>query len=104
MGVGGGVQQTPWTDEWQDVDGRRLAVSVAFTQATGVLQSAQVYRDVGCRYANILFGLGADGKPDSTPRKFAVNPGTTNITKAMLNSGGLINISDILASQITASP
>lgn len=104
MGTGGQPQQTPWKDEWQDIDGRRLTVTVNFTQATGALLNAVIYRDVGCRYANILFGLGVDSKPDSTPRKFPVSEGTTNVTKAMLNSGGLVNLSDILASQITASP
>lgn len=101
MGVPG-IQQTPWQYEWKDSDGRSLKCTVNFTQATGALLDAVVVRGIGCRYSTVYFGLGPDGKPESTPRKLTVAEGTTPITKAMLNSGGLTNISDILAGQVTA--
>lgn len=104
MGVGGGIQQTPWEYTWEDIDGRKLTCTVNFTQATGVLLDAVVFRDGGCRYATVYFGVGANGRPESSTKKLTVNAGTTNITKAMLNSGNLVNISDILAGQVTAGP
>lgn len=99
-----GTQLTPWTYQADDIDGRVLRVTVDFDNVTRALTGATIYRDAGCRYSRILFGLGADSKPDSTVRKFAVATGTTVITTAQLSSGGLTVIEDILAGQVTAGP
>lgn len=99
-----GVQQTPWIYQADDYLDRALVITVNFNNASRVLSGATIVRDPGCLYAKIYFGLGPDGTPDTTSRQFAVPEGTTNISKAQLNSGGLTTIEDILAGQVTAGP
>lgn len=99
-----GVQPTPWTYQADDYRGKILKITVNFTQGTGALLNAEILREVGCVYSKIYFGLGPDGKPESSTRQFTAPEGTTPISKAMLNSGGLNNISDVLAGQVTAGP
>lgn len=101
---GTGVQQTPWIYQADDYLNRKLVITVTFNNATRALIGATIVRDVGCLWAKIYFGLGGDGKPESTTRQFTVPEGTTNITKAQLTSGGLNTIEDILAGQVTAGP
>lgn len=102
--AGHNAQQTPWVYEADDYLGRKLVCTVTFNNATRALTGATIVRDASCLYAKIYFGVGGDGKPESTARQFTVPEGTTPITAGQLASGGLNTIEDILAGQITAGP
>jgi hypothetical protein len=101
---GTGTQLTPWVYEAQDNNGRVLRITVTFNNASRALQSAAIFRDVGCAYGKIYIGVGADGLPDSTPRSFNVPHGDTVFNAAQMSAVGLDTIEDILARQITAGP
>jgi hypothetical protein len=102
--IGRGTQLSPWTQSFMDYLNRAITITVTFNDSTGALTGATIVRAVGCLYGKIYFGVGVDGKPDSTPGVFAVAVGTTTITTAQLASGGFSVIEDILQLQITAGP
>lgn len=95
-------QTSPWGYTATDYQGKILSISVTFNETTRAPIQATISRDVGCRYSKILIGVGADGKPDSTPRTFNVPQGVSTYTAAQLHSGGIDTIEDITSRQITA--
>jgi|SRR5215472_7534354 len=95
---------SPFVYTSADAGGYSITVTFNFDNATLALTSVIASRDAGCPYSNIYFGLGPDGIPDSTARKFAGVAGTVTIKAALLAQYGFQTISDVLAQQITAGP
>jgi hypothetical protein len=93
-----------WVYTSADVAGNAITLTVTFDEATLALVSVTATRDPGCLYANVYFGLGADGIPDSTARKIAGVSGTVTVQAALLASYGFSTITDVLSRQITAGP
>lgn len=94
----------PWVWSANDPQGLSLTCTVQWNSKTNALRSASVVRQTGCTLANLYFGTGPDGTPNSAPGTFAAPVGTTNVTSAQLSSGGLNVITDVTALQITAGP
>lgn len=94
---------SPWV--WQAVDnfGRFIRITLPF-DAAHALGTATVERDVGCQWAHIYIGLGADGTPNSTAHAFTVPEGMNTVTANQLRQRGLNTIDDVIALQITAGP
>lgn len=93
---------SPWNQSFTDYMGRAVSISVIFDEGTRELTSGSVTRDEGCLFTHILIGIGPDGTPDSTPFKFFVPVGTTDITADDFANVGLTTIEQITALQITA--
>lgn len=101
--VRGGPVQTPYVwDSGFDANGKGIRITLTFNNATRALSGATIVRDAGCLYRQILVGVGADGRPDSSTRAFNVPFGTTAVTQAQLNARNLTTIEDFLAFQLTA--
>lgn len=84
-----------------DYMGRTLTITASFNNATRAMTNVVAVRQVGCLYRVLLWGLGADGTPDSSTKKRTVANGTTTVSKSQLASVGLDTIDDILAVQFT---
>lgn len=84
-----------------DYKGKMITMTVTFDGSNN-LTGATIFRDPACLYQHILIGIGADGSPDSSSMKFTVPGGTTTVSKAQLNSVGLVTLSDLLSLQVTA--
>lgn len=95
-------QASPWTWWAADYQNNAIRVAVAFNTSTKALQNATVTRDPGCVYKRMLFGLGPDGTPDTTPTQFEVPDGTTVVSRQELSRVGLNNIDDVMSVQVTA--
>ena len=102
---------TPWATPvtWLSADnaGKTIRVTFVFDNTTLVLSSVTATRTPGCAYANIYFGLGADGRPDSTVQVFAnVSAGVAVAVPAVtLAAYGFTAITDVFnTAQITAGP
>jgi hypothetical protein len=93
----GDPQQSPWNYTARDNDQRVCSVTLTFNNNTRSI--------TGCRYAQIYPGVGPDGQPDSSPKKFPDIPvGTNPIPLSEISKRGFTVIEDILAGQITAGP
>ena len=102
---------TPWATPvtWLSADnaGKTIRVTFVFDNTTLVLSSVTATRTPGCMYANVYFGLGGDGLPDSTVHVFAnVSAGVAVAIPAVtLSDYGFTTVADVFASpQITAGP
>lgn len=84
-----------------DAAGKMITMTITF-DGSQTLTGATIFRDPSCAYHHILIGIGSDGAPDSTTRKFTVPGGTTAITVAQLNSVGLFTFADTQKFQVTA--
>lgn len=97
---------SPWTFyDTADVRGARITATVTF-DVSNTLTGATVFRDPTCVYTKVIIGsINPDGTLPAGTRVVTVPAGTTVITKAQLNSQGLVTVADIQgAPQITASP
>lgn len=95
---------SPWVIEFGDYVGKVVRLTVTFDGAHA-LTGATLYRDAGCQWTKILIGVGADGVPDSTPKRFDVstlNDASRTATPAQMAAVGLTTIEDVTAFQITA--
>jgi hypothetical protein len=101
----GDPQQSPWNYTARDNDQRVCSVTLTFNNNTRSITGGTMQRDPGCRYAQIYPGVGPDGQPDSSPKKFPDIPvGTNPIPLSEISKRGFTVIEDILAGQITAGP
>lgn len=101
----GDAPVSPWVWQAQDANGKTLSLTIAFDNTTGALLSGSAVRQTGCLYGHMYFGVGADGSPNSSAKKFTIPAGTTNVTAAQLLSvAGLSTISDVNALQFTVGP
>ena len=104
--MGPSTPVSPWVYRGSDWQGRSLSVSAAFIASSPfTLTSVSVSRDAGCMYTRVYFGLGADGRPDTTPRQFSqAASGTIVIASAALSAFGFATLADLQAAQVTAGP
>lgn len=86
-----------------DYAGKVISFTVTFDTSNN-LTGATVFRDPACLYTHVYIGLGTDGTPNSTSKKFTVPSGTTQVTKAQINAVGVVTVNDALGTQITAGP
>jgi hypothetical protein len=99
---------SPWMfyDSGGDYLGRKITGTVTF-DGTNTLTGGTVTRDAGCVYTKVIIGpLNLDGTPSAQAKVIDMSgfEGSRTFTKAQLNSAGLFTVSDILGTQITASP
>lgn len=99
---------TPPTSPWlaytaTDFAGFTVSFTVTF-DASNNLTGATVFRDAACQYKNVYIGLGVDGTPNTTSKKFAIPAGTTQVSKAQINAVGVRTVADAQDTQITAGP
>jgi len=99
-----GPPPNPYVWESPDYHGNVIRITINFDSGTGALTGATAFRDTNCVYRKIYFGVGVDGKPDTTGHVVNVSAGTANVPAGQLHSAGLDTISDVLAGQITAGP
>lgn len=92
---------SPMVWAFPDYLGRAITITATFNDGTGRMTNVVVQRDQGCLYANLLWGLGADGTPDSSTRSRRVPFGSTTVSRTQLVNIGLGNIADLLAVQFT---
>jgi hypothetical protein len=95
---------SPYVWSSPDYAGLAITLTVTFDNTTLVIATVTVTVDAGCRYVSMYFGVGPDGVPDNTARKFLQNAGTVTIKGALLAQYGFALVTDILAGQITAGP
>src|ERR1700744_1001983 len=89
----------------QDSSGKTITLTIKYDNTTGALLSGSAVRQTGCLYGHMYFGVGVDGSPNSSAKKFTIPVGTTNVTAAQLTSvAGLRTISDVNALQFTVGP
>lgn len=88
-----------WT--FEDYMNRKLTINIFFNINNQNLDRIEVNREVGCLYQTILWGVGTDGIPDNTDKKFTVPVGDFTISKGMINGVGLAKLNDIQAVQFT---
>lgn len=101
MAVNNPPPVSPWI--WKDGDylGRTLTITITYNNNTRALRSGTVVREPGCLLRVLLWGLGEDGIPDNTTRKFIIPEGTTTITASQMSSIGLNTAEDLDAGQFT---
>ena len=102
MGFSGGDPENPFTYEGVDYRGRRIGFHIDWNPITRAVIEASAYRDPGCLFTKILVGVGNDGTPDSTNKKFTVPVGQTVVPKNVFNSLQIDTIDDVTAYQVTA--
>ena len=98
----GAVPDNPWVWETADTNGLVIRITVPWNAGNKQVQGATIYRDPGCLYGALIFGIGDDGVPDSSPDRFPIPEGTTEIPGNLLRANKIKTIDDILATQITA--
>lgn len=101
----GDTPVSPWVWQAQDSSGKTVTLTINYDDTTGALLSGSAVRQAGCLFGHMYFGVGADGSPNSSAKKFAIPAGTTNVTSAQLSSvAGLNTITDVNALQFTVGP
>lgn len=96
---------SPWVYAVGDYQGNTISATVVFnTVSPYSLTSVTMNRQPGCVYANIYFGVGSDGSPNSTITQFSVPTGTTVAKASVLQQFGFTTFTNVLAGQITAGP
>lgn len=98
----GDVLQSPWVVRFDDYLFRAITITVNFDNTTRAVIDGTVVRDAGCLWSKLLFGVGPDGTPDSTPMKVNVPFGLTTIPKSAFTAFGFNTIEQVQALQITA--
>jgi hypothetical protein len=97
---------SPYTVTWTDFTGvNRITVSVQFDNATRAITEIDTHRDAACLYTQIAVGLGANGAPDASPRRWTPPVGDHVSTPAELTflaNQGVSTIEQFLTFQITA--
>jgi hypothetical protein len=92
--------------DWIDYTGvNRIKVTVIFNPTTRVITEIDTHRDAACLYTQIAVGIGADGTPDSAPRRWTPPVGdhvSTPAELAFLSNQGVSTIEQFLSFQITA--
>jgi hypothetical protein len=107
MPLPGAVFRSPYPSEFTDSQGRVLSISVAWDDDlagnTRNILSAQIHRDVGCKWATVIFANPTDVllRKDLPP---APEGDTTMTAQQVRQRTGFRTIDDMLAAgQITAS-
>ena len=90
--------------EFPDFEGRVLRITVTYANNTRRLGTATIFREAGCLYRKIYFGLGDDGTPDTSTRTLTVPNGTTTFSRNQMGNVDLINIEDLEAVNFTVGP
>jgi hypothetical protein len=103
-----GTQVSPYRyDSGEDANGKHVAITVNYNNATRALISATLHRDAGCLYKKIYIGIGVDGRPDTAVQTFDISnvTGDLGVNAGQLGARGLDTIEDVFAlGQITAGP
>lgn len=92
--------------DWTDFTGvNRIRVTVVFDNTTRTITAINTHRDAACLYTQIAVGIGPDGTPDSSPRRWTPPVGdhvSTPQELAFLANQGVSTIEQFLTFQITA--
>lgn len=99
-------EQSPYVVSMSDYQQNAITVTFNYSVASRAFTTPAcvVTRDVGCVYAHLYIGLGADGTPNTTLKQFAVPVGSTTVTAGQLAANGVNTIDDVRSYQITAGP
>lgn len=97
-----GPSPSPYTYEGADYLQRRIGVIVEHDNDTRLLTAVTTYRDDGCLFGNIFFGLGENGSPNTTLTQLAVPVGAANDQLADMLALGFVTVEDVQALQVTS--
>lgn len=104
MSAGAKILASP-VQVFQAADSRNVTVTMnVMFDVAEELTGASFTRDSTCLYHHLLFGVGVDGTPDSTPRGITVPDGHTEMTKDQLAGLGFHTLADVMSVPITAVP
>lgn len=92
---------SPEVWRFPDYQGNTVTITAFYNNNSRGLSSIEVVRDTDCVYKTLLWGLGDDGIPDNTTKKFPIPVGSFTISKGMLNAVGLSTFEDLMAVQFT---
>ena len=95
---------SPWNWSSRDDQDLILSVQITFDNLIGTALTFTAHKDPGCRYTRFYFGLGGDGRPDSTLAQVTLADGDNIIGVAILNGFGFTTIQQALSVQSTAGP
>lgn len=81
----------------------RLTLSIPYATLTGLLLPGTIVREAGCRWDTIAFGLGPDGRPNTSIAQIGGIPvGTMQVPLLTLANFLITTVTGLLAQQVTA--